>query len=585
MLLAGCAAYAAISSLLYWPLFAGDPSRIYGGAGGDPAQTVWFFAWAAHWLSSAGNPFLTHSLNAPFGINLAQATAVPLLAVAAAPLTLVAGPFASANLLMVSAMPLSAASAFVVFRRWSVATPAAWVGGLLYGFCPFALLHAQFHLQLAFLVFPPLIVYRVVAITQSARPRIRYCLATALLVAAQFLVSEEILAMTLIGLASGYGAAALRALFRRGRAPALRAWRRGAAHLLLTALAAGILLAYPVWFQLRGPEHYTGAVWGVKNAYNADLLTFLVPSPTQWLHFGLSGLSLRLTTLAGGESGVFLGLPFIVAVVVALAYSRRDRRSQLAFVAGFVALVCSLGRTLQIDGHHTSIALPLMLLDRIPGMADILPVRFVWAVLAAWTAVIVFGLDRVCRRKPRAGRTNIVHAAAAGALVLAVVVSWTPKWPLLSGPAGVAPTTAALGLAKANDPVALTYPYPIFPYEQGMLWQASDGLRYRLLGGYGPMVGADGSHSSIPPLLNPPALQEFLASEQMSGASPYPPPPATHGALLAQTRELLDRYDVHLIIVGLAIPNASKVINLMAQATGAAPRRVNGFAVWSLSPS
>ena len=76
------------------------------GSGRDPEIFVWSFAWWQHALATGQNPFVSHAVYAPDGINLAWATSVPGLAIPFAPLTWLFGPVASYN---VAALLLPAA--------------------------------------------------------------------------------------------------------------------------------------------------------------------------------------------------------------------------------------------------------------------------------------------------------------------------------------------------------------------------------------------------------------------------------------------------------------------------------------------
>ena len=57
------------------------------GYGRDPQIFVWSFAWWLHALETWQNPFYSHAIYAPVGINLAWATTVPGLAFLFAPVT------------------------------------------------------------------------------------------------------------------------------------------------------------------------------------------------------------------------------------------------------------------------------------------------------------------------------------------------------------------------------------------------------------------------------------------------------------------------------------------------------------------
>ena len=66
-----------------------------------------------------------------------------------APVTWLFGPVASLNVALTLGPALSALAMFVLLRRWVTWQPAAFVGGLLYGFSPFILVHlTDAHLML-----------------------------------------------------------------------------------------------------------------------------------------------------------------------------------------------------------------------------------------------------------------------------------------------------------------------------------------------------------------------------------------------------------------------------------------------------
>ncbi len=104
------------------------------GSGRDPEIFVWSFAWWQHALATGQNPFVSHAVYAPDGINLAWATSVPGLAIPFVPLTWLFGPVASYN---VAALLLPAAAAWTAFLLCRYLTGALWpslVGGYLFGF-------------------------------------------------------------------------------------------------------------------------------------------------------------------------------------------------------------------------------------------------------------------------------------------------------------------------------------------------------------------------------------------------------------------------------------------------------------------
>ncbi|HTX00384.1 MAG TPA: hypothetical protein VMD59_16505, partial [Acidimicrobiales bacterium] len=129
-------AYGGMSLAAYWPIFPGDPSRVPTQASGDIVQDIWFLDWTPYAIVHGLNPFYTHLINAPYGVNTAQNTQMPLLGVLSAPLTWLVSPVASYNLLLWLSFTLSSLSMAYVVRRWTTWFPAAFAAGLLYGFGP-----------------------------------------------------------------------------------------------------------------------------------------------------------------------------------------------------------------------------------------------------------------------------------------------------------------------------------------------------------------------------------------------------------------------------------------------------------------
>ncbi len=125
-------------------------------------------------------------------------TSTPLLGVLFTPLTLLAGPVASVTVCFVLAMPASAAAAYAVLRRWKIWAPAAALGGLAFGFSPYMINEGSQHLNLVFLPLIPLIVATLVELCNRPRHPLRWGAALGGLVAAQYFISSEVLALTVL---------------------------------------------------------------------------------------------------------------------------------------------------------------------------------------------------------------------------------------------------------------------------------------------------------------------------------------------------------------------------------------------------
>ena len=133
------------------------PGRYLIGYGRDPQIFVWSFAWWLHALETWQNPFYSHAIYAPVGINLAWATTVPGLALLFAPVTALFGPDVSYNLAAMLVPALSAFTAYLLCRHVTRSTWASLVGGYLFGFSSYMLGQEQGHLHMTSVFLVPLI--------------------------------------------------------------------------------------------------------------------------------------------------------------------------------------------------------------------------------------------------------------------------------------------------------------------------------------------------------------------------------------------------------------------------------------------
>ena len=157
--------YAAASVVLIGRFWLRAPQdAVVGSFGADQG----FFSWSlVHWVETLiGNqaPFLTDRIDAPQGFNLAWATTIPGPAILLAPLTAVAGPLASYNLLAIAAPALAAWTAYLLCRHITRSALAAIVGGWAFGFSSYMLGQTLNHVNLALVWALPLIVLMVIAL-------------------------------------------------------------------------------------------------------------------------------------------------------------------------------------------------------------------------------------------------------------------------------------------------------------------------------------------------------------------------------------------------------------------------------------
>ena len=313
--------YVALSLVAYLPAWPGDPGRLVGYqcVCGDPVQQSWFLGWMPWALLHGHNPLFTNWIDYPIGANLGVNTEMPLLGLLAAPITFAAGSVASFSFLIWLAFPSSATAAFFVLRRWTRSNVASVCGGLLYGFSPYIVGQGFQHLNLSFVPLPPLIfmaLYEVV-VDQRSRPR-RWGAALGLLVTAQYLISPEVLATTLV---VAFLALVI-VLVTRRRAIDRRRLVHIRRALVPGALISVVLLGYPIYYFFAGPRRFHGPVQGkgINNPFRVDLLGAIVPTSAQ--RFAPSALVSLGDKFSGGfgENGSYLG----IALVAPRAVARRS---------------------------------------------------------------------------------------------------------------------------------------------------------------------------------------------------------------------------------------------------------------------
>ncbi|HET7245602.1 MAG TPA: hypothetical protein VFJ07_12305 [Streptosporangiaceae bacterium] len=387
------AVYLVLACLLYWPATPFGTGHLPGCACGDPEQQTWFLAWTSHALTHGLNPFFTHYLNTPRGANLAIDTAMPLLGVLGTPITLLAGPVATFNLLLKLGLAASGASMFWVLRRYTSWWPAAFGGGLLFAFSPYLAGQGVRHVFLSFVPLVPLFIPLLDDwLVSRRRSPLRSGMLLGLVAALQYLISPEILLTSTIMAAAGLVWLAL-------RHPRAAGERAGAlARGVVTALPVFVLIAgYAMWLLIAGPDRPAGPVHILSGLarYHADLLSPLLPTSHQLLAPGaLAAAGDRLPAGATIENGFYLGLPLLVLLCYFAIRYRRVPLVAIATVIGLAAFILGLGAKLTVNGTAIGIPLPFAVFTHLPILQNLEPARLSLYVQLAAAVIVAAGLDR-----------------------------------------------------------------------------------------------------------------------------------------------------------------------------------------------
>lgn len=580
--------YCAVAVAAYWPVSPFSSNRMMVCGCHDAAQEAWFLTWPLFAIAHGLNPFFSNWIAYPKGVNLAANTSMPLLGLLGAPVTALFGPVASYNFLLRLSFAASASSAFFVFKRWAVWTPAAFLGGLLYAFSPYMVGEGLGHLFLVFVPLPPLIFLVLERLFVSQRlPAWRAGTMLGVLAVLQYFISAEILLTTALMAAI----ATVIAIAARPRA-ALERIRHALAGL---AWATGVvlgLLGYPVWYYLSGSQHIVGPSHSVAGLapFHADLLSAVVPSQSERLApFGLWAIGNRLSGYNVTETGAYIGIPLLVLMVVLVVRYRHDGRIKWAAAMVLFSYLFALGATLEVDGVKTHVPLPFALVERIPIFQGALAGRFSLYTDLFVAVIVALGLD--CARREILVRSSDRHdigrrsparlRAGLVALSAACLVPLVPSFPYEEAPTDVPAyftSTATAEIPAAS--VLLAYPYPYTPDDQAMLWEAVAGMRFRIIGGQVAIPGRGGRTTSAPATLVPPET-EALFLYAMYGSPRIerrvPPPDAT---TTRQLRDFLIRYNVETVVIDPLGEHPELVVAYLTAALGAPAKRVGGVEVW-----
>jgi hypothetical protein len=543
---------------------------------GDPASFVSFLAWPPYAMAHGLGLFLDTRVQVPGGMNLLDNTSVLGLGVVLAPLTVTLGPIASLNVALTAAPALTAVAAYGCLRRaLGLWRPAAFIGGLLLGFSPFAMRNEAIgHLQVTFLPLLPVIFLCCYELAVAQRGRWWPSgILLGVVVAVQFFVGLEALTITAVMTAGALVLALIAALARESTRAAVtsrlpHAWRG----LLLGAVLAAVLLAYPLWFALAGPGHIHGADWTALTSNSLDRV--LLP-------LGMSRGQLAALPKTGypGPAGQLSGYFGIVALIVVLVAAVVVRRplAKLCAVMTVVALWLSLGK-----GHAGgSLLRPWGLVAHLPLLDNVSPANF--SIAAVWFGAVAGALLLDWAWRLRAA--SVIRVGAATAVCAALVVPWAVAWPLpyrtqpVTTPAPVATVLARL----PAHAVVLFYPFPSSYLDQALVWQAQAGLRFAVVGGRGITAGKHGAadHGLTPG--TPSGTMSALSTSYSPHSHLRLPSPPT-SAMISSFRSALRRWGVTDIVLTSSGRDPAYARRWLAAVLGVAPQHQAGLWVWRNVP-
>jgi hypothetical protein len=455
--------YAAVASAYFGARLASHPGRDLLGHGRDPQIFVWSFAWWLHALETWQNPFYSHAIYAPDGINLVWTTTVPGLALLFTPLTALVGPTASFNVAAMLVPAVSAFTAYLLCRHLTGSLWASLVGGYLFGFSSYMLGQEQGHMHMTAVFLLPLIALAAVRYLQGEIDGRGVAWRLGVLFGLQFWLSTELLLTAALALGLSLVLAYL-------LLPATRSRLRAGWKPLLAAAGIALVVAAPLaWYAATG---FQSSSINEPALYNGDLLNFVLPTHFVWA--GGAAFAHISSVFAGNDSeqGAYLGIPTLVIIAWFALRARRSAVVRFLLATLAVAFVVTLGTGLAIKGKIV-VGLPWKEIARLPLLNNVLPSRI--SLYVTLVAAVVVALWTAGRH----GWTRwLIPALAVAAIVPDVGKAyWTvhpERWAFFT-------SQMYKVCFPKNENVAI---FPFGAWDASTLWQAESGFYFRMPEGY-----------------------------------------------------------------------------------------------------
>jgi hypothetical protein len=538
------------------------PRSGWAGSCCDQEQAIWYLGWTPHALAHGLDPFFTTQIGSPAGVNLMWSPSMPLLGILGWVPAKIGGPIFGFNVLVVVGIALSGFTTWLAIRRWIGDGLGPIIGGAVYAFSPYVVSHAALHLNLATAWVPPLLLIAIdELLVTRRRPAWRAGVALGTLCAAQLLISEELLASSVVAAAVLIGVMAV--AHRDGQV------RQVAITRLVPACAAAIptfllLAGWPLTTQFFGPQRIGRQVQD-PTTFSTDLLNLVLPTPYQLIAPAAS------TRISGEFSGFYheatgyLGLPLLVLLVVVTVRYWDDLRVRVASVTAALILVLSLGPWLHFGKAPLHIPLPWLALGKLPLLEHVLPGRFtvfVWLAVAVVVAIVV---ARATRLAPRPAAQWLLAVGASLVLLLPAPLARAP----FTTPAFFRNWTSHhIG---ANETV-LVAPYFVNGSEAApMVWAAEADYGLRMPEAYAYVPQPNGGTYSGPAQSQ---LTFTMFVIQQRGAWLV-----ARGEIRARVAADLKEADVRHVIVG-PTQHWRQLLAFFTDLFGRAPEIVDEIAIW-----
>ncbi|UWZ34115.1 hypothetical protein Drose_22985 [Dactylosporangium roseum] len=565
---ASCLVFAVVLLMHLWQ----DPrTRMLSDNNQDQIFFEWVLTHAAHAVSHGESPIFTDELNAPLGVNLMANTSILGLAVPLSPVTLLFG--AGVTFAIISTLALAGTAVawyFVLSRDVVSSKAAAYVGALFCGFGPAMVSQVTGHPNIAGQFLIPFIVRMVIRLREPG-PAVRRGLGLAALVVYQCFINEEILFLTACALAVFLVAY----LPPREMLPAARA---ALPTLGVTALAAGAVLAYPLWHQFAGPQAYHGLPEFVRG-FSSDLGSF-----TEFSRRSIVGDPARIEKMGGAtEENTFFGWPLLGLLVAVAVAMWRHRAARALVITTVVFGILSLGGVVRYEGEETTWHGPWQWLDDLPLFDSVVPTRLALVMTPLVGVLIALVVEQFIDRRPEpvGEESGPARPAAPILWAVALTVALVPLVPTPQPASDRAPVPVFFSSGQWREHLPKSATVVAVPggwWEQldAMRWATTADLDFKIVGGY--FLAPDPNHPERHAMFGPsyPPTLSLLSGVANDGAVPQVTPDQQ-----AQARTDVDYWGATTVVLADRHGNSEAVRRTVDQLFGPG-RHVSDVWLWDV---
>lgn len=407
--------YLLIAAALTWPLATHLNSGVTSAI--DPIDSIWRIGWGQYRLLHSPLQLFTGNTFYPFADSYLFDELVLGSAVLTLPLTLLhATPLAIYNIAVLLALTTSAATMYMLARRFGAAPIAAFIAGVIYAFAPMHLDHIG-HIGLLSAQWFPLILLMCDRIIASPRVRDALILAACLVMQA---ISSQYYAIYLLLLVPLFLTVAL---LRRPEARRRAIWMHLA---LAAALAVLVVLPVALGYWRVQARYSVRRTFGQTTHYAASITSFFTADDHNGL-WGTITAPLRMHGTYTFERNMFPGLLALLLAAIGFWVGRRRPWEQfLALLVAFSA-VLALGPELRLTQDSKSLLLRHLPYDilywHLPGFDSMrVPARFGTLFLLGIAGLAATGATALFKRAqtmrlPRVRMTPIAPITLSVALI------------------------------------------------------------------------------------------------------------------------------------------------------------------------